>query len=224
MKSVKKELILISVLLFAFVAVGFASLIKGHTREPEIEYRDRIVEVEKPIEVIREVEVIKEVKVPVEVEKIVEKEVIVERSEVDLNGLDVVRVHNNLYEFEFTAYQFYKNSSPIEQVFELHGLDTTMDYSGSYIFKSGELISKPGYIIRDIVLTNPRQMATPYVLDSGGNNISPSNIIDSSNVVGSVFKYENLSREQIHISFGYARMGRELYGAESVRVTFSIRY
>ena len=99
----------------------------------------------------------------------VRKEVIVERSQVDLNGLDVVRVHNNLYEFEFTAYQFYNNSSPIEQVFELHGLDTTMDYSGSYIFRSGELISKPGYIIRDIVLTNPRQMATPYVLDSEGN-------------------------------------------------------
>ena len=57
-----------------------------------------------------------------------------------------------------------------------------------------------------------------------GNNISPSNIIDSSSVVGSVFKYENLSRENIHISFGHTRRGYELYGAESVRVTFSIRY
>lgn len=214
MKSVKKEMILVIGLLSLFATVSLVSLIKGYAREPEIEYRDRIVEVEKPVEVIKEVEV----------EKIVEKEVIVERSQVDLNGLDVVRVHDNLYEFEFTAYQFYKNCSPIKQVFELHGLDTTMDYSGSYIFRSGELISKPGYIIRDIVLTNPRQMATPYVLDNDGNNISPSNIIDSSSVVGSVFKYENLSRENIHISFGHTRMGYELYGAESVRVTFSIRY
>ena len=224
MKSVKKEMILVIGLLSLFATVGLVSLIKSYAREPEIEYRDRIVEVEKPVEVIKEIEVIKEVKIPVEVEKIVEKEVIVERSQVDLSGLDVVRVHNNLYEFEFTAYQFYNNSSPIEQVFELHGLDTTMDYSGSYIFRTGELISKPGYIIRDIVLTNPRQMATPYVLDNDGNNISPSNIIDPSSVVGSVFKYENLGKENIHISFGYARRGYELYGSESVRVTFSIRY
>ena len=228
MKSVKKEMILVIGLLSLFATVSLVSLIKGYAREPEIEYRDRIVEVEKPVEVIKEVEVVKEV--PVEVEKIVyvdrpvEVEKIVERSQVDLSGLDVIRVHNNLYEFEFTAYQFYNNSSPIEQVFELHGLDTTMDYSGSYIFRTGELISKPGYIIQDIVLTNPRQMATPYVLDNDGNNISPSNIIDPSGVVGSVFKYENLAKENIHISFGYARKGYELYGAESVRVTFSIRY
>lgn len=57
-------------------------------KETKVEYRDRIVEVEKPVEVIKEVEVVKEIEVPVEiektvyvdrpVEKIVEKEVKVE--------------------------------------------------------------------------------------------------------------------------------------------------
>lgn len=226
MKSVKAELFLIIGLLFAFAAVSFVSVIKSRPREPEIEY----VQVEKPVEVIKEVEVVKEVEVekkvqvavpvevvkevkigyPVEVEKIVEKEVYVEKSQVDLNGVEVVKLDDNLYEFEFTATQCKNNPSQIKKIFELNGVSF---YNSA--FQCGELISKPGYIIKDILFANPDQMAAPTVLDNDYNKILSA----SSNFYSIKYEYSNLNKEQIHISFNkYSNY----YSAKVLRIVFAI--
>lgn len=239
MKSVKKEMILVIGLLSIFATASLVSLCTSCNREPEIEYRDKVVEVEKPVEVIKEVEVVKEIEVekkvevpvevirevkigyPVEVEKIVEKEIYVEKSQVDLNGVEVVKLDDNLYEFEFTATQCINNPSQIEKIFDLQGI-SYYSYSSDFdVFKEGELTSKPGYIIKNIFLANPRWMKTPYILDNDYNQISPSSI-NENDYTGVAVKYEyaNINKEQVQISW---RSSSYYYGAEVVRVTFSIR-
>lgn len=247
----KKSVLLIGSLLSLFTLVSC-------DKETKIEYRDRIVEVEKPVEVIKEVEVVKEVEVPVEVEKTVyvdrpvevekiiekevkvevpvekivevEKPVYVEKSQVNLNGINVVKVDDNLYEFEFTAAECHTEKLlQVKKIFDLNEIYISNDYtsnpSAKIVFRRGELVSKPGYIIKDILLANPRKMGTPYVLDNDYNNILPSNINDFSHTVAALkYEYTNINKEQIHISFNRTENNmKEFYGAEIVRIIFSIR-
>lgn len=239
MKSVKKEMILVIGLLSVFATASLISLCTSCNREPEIEYRDKVVEVEKPVEVIKEVEVVKEIEVekkvevpvevirevkigyPVEVEKIVEKEIYVEKSQVDLNGIEVVKLDDNLYEFEFTATQCINDPSQIKKIFDLQGISYYSYSSDFYVFKEGELKAKPGYIIKTLFLANPRGMAAPSILNKDYNKLSPSNI-SKDDYTGSALKYEytNIDEEQVQIS---CKNNWNYYGAEVVRVTFSIR-
>jgi hypothetical protein len=243
----KKRILLIGGLLSLFALASC-------DEETRVEYKEQIVEVEKPVEVIKEVEVVKEVPVkvevektvyvdrPVEVEKIVEKTVTVEvpvekivevekpvyveKSQVDLNGIDVVKVDDNLYEFEFTAAECHTEKLlQIKKIFDLNGIYISDDYTcDTEVFRRGELVSKPGYIIKDILLANPRKMGTPYVLDNDYNNILPSNIADFNHTVAALkYEYNNIDKEKIHISFNKSGIGEEHYGAEIVRVVFSIR-
>lgn len=198
-------------------------------------YVDKEVVVEKEVEVPAEVEktvyvdrpiekvVEKEVKVEVPVEKIVEveKTVYVEKSQVDLNGIEVVKLDDNLYEFEFTATQCINDPSQIKKIFELNDLRF---YNSA--FQCGELISKPGYIIKDILFANPDQMAAPTVLDNDYNKILSA----SSNFYSIKYEYSNLNKEQIHISFNtYSNYYNasfntysNYYSAKVLRIVFAI--
>lgn len=225
--------------------------------EAKVEYRDRVVEVEveKPVEVIKEIEVVKEVEVPVEkivektvyvdrpIEKIVEKEVkvevpvekivevektiYVEKSQVDLNGLTVTKIGDNLYEFEFTADQCYTNLNsytlPITKIFDLKGI--YIDGESNYkIFMRGELVSKPGYIIKDISLFNSDRMAAPYLLDDDYNNILPDNGAPY-NSVDVRYVYSNINKENITLKFRELETLSDFshhYGARKIKITFAI--
>ena len=234
----KKGLILLGSILSLFTLASCGE-------QTKVEYIDRVVEVEKPVEVIKEVEVVKEVPVevekivyvdrPVEVEKIVEKEVkvevpvekivevekpvYVEKSQVDLNGIDVVKLDDNLYEFEYKAGL---ETTQLEKMFQNNTLQT---YG---YFERGELISKPGYIIQNIMLANPKKMATPTILDNDYNSIECSNIDFSqykAGVAAVKYEYNDINKEQIHISFNHVSPGMsDYYGAQVIRVTFSINY
>ena len=239
----KKGILLIGGLLSLFTLASC-------NEETKIEYRDRIVEVEveKPVEVIKEVEVVKEVEVPVEVEKtvyvdkpvekIVEKEVkvevpvekvvevektvYVEKSQVDLNGVNAVKLGDNLYQIEFDA----SNYLNAQKVFDFKGIYTNGNYQEANYkyFERGELVSKPGYIIKDISLFNSDRMAAPYILDEEYNNILPNNGA-SYNSIDVRYIYSNINKENITIKFRHLEAGSTLTdygGARKIKVTFAI--
>lgn len=183
MKSVKKEMILVIGLLSIFATASLVSLCTSCNREPEIEY--------------------------VQVEKTVYAEI--ERSQVDLNGVDVLKIGDNLYEFEFTATQYKNDRSQIAKVFEPDSIAIGIHHE-IRCFLNGSFTSKPGYNVKKILVTHTGgAKITTRVLDNNYNEILPAYVSESRR------EYVNVDKEQIYIRFGV------LEGVNIVRVTFSIR-
>ena len=216
---------------------------------------EKTTTVEVPVEKIVEVEKIIEKEIPIEVEKVVtktvmvevpvekvvevEKIVYVEKSVATIDGMNVTVLGDNLYQIEFEAGILkgniafeYIDKTPID-ILEQRTYDSKLYLAIKELlnliqFKNsgeGEIVTKPGYIIKDIVLANPRMMGKPYVLDNDYNNILPSNIDNyPRNIASLKYEYSNLNKEQLHIVFNKGYGLEHTYDSVGlVRITFSIR-
>ena len=148
----------------------------------------------------------------------------VKQSAVDLNGLPVIQLSENLYEITLTASEYSSVKTNIyNKLFTMTNIYVSDSYEGSAdVFRRGSLTTKPGYIIKKLSLVCTDKMAPATLFDAEYNVLNSKDI--NTYASGYKFEYSDLNQEQITITFNDTEVGlQEYYGAEIIKIVFEVR-